>query len=134
MLCLNCLVLSELKQHLGTETDFCYPSRDKKCKKKASTDEMSLLCGIYVQEANPRQRNLAIQPSSAQYTGVLFMNATSTPFHYLEAPTDVVFLVVLWRLRSKLSLRDLAEMFLARGFVFTHETVRDWEKRFRTRG
>ncbi len=62
------------------------------------------------------------------------MNATSTPFHYLEAPTDVVFLVVLWRLRSKLSLRDLAEMFLARGFVFTHETVRDWEKRFRTRG
>ncbi len=31
---------------------------------------------------------------------------------------------------SKLSLRDLAEMFLERGFVFTHETVRDWEARF----
>jgi transposase-like protein len=29
-----------------------------------------------------------------------------------------------------LSLRDVAEMFLARGFVFTHETVRDWEARF----
>jgi transposase-like protein len=29
-----------------------------------------------------------------------------------------------------LSLRDVAEMFLARGFVFTHETVRDWEERF----
>jgi len=41
-----------------------------------------------------------------------------------------VLLVVLWRLRSKLSLRDLAEMFLARGIVFTHETVRDWEARF----
>ncbi len=39
-------------------------------------------------------------------------------------------LVVLWRLRYKRSLRDLAEMFLARGFVFTHETVRDWEARF----
>jgi transposase-like protein len=26
-----------------------------------------------------------------------------------------------------LSLRDLAEMFLIRGFVFTHEAVRDWE-------
>ena len=41
-----------------------------------------------------------------------------------------MLLVVLWRLRYKLSLRDLAEMFLARGFVFTHETVRDWEARF----
>jgi transposase-like protein len=59
-----------------------------------------------------------------------FNERTGTPFNYLEAPTDVVFLVVLWRLRYKLSLRDLAEMFLVRGFVFTHETVRDWEKRF----
>ncbi|GHP00171.1 IS6 family transposase [Reticulibacter mediterranei] len=42
----------------------------------------------------------------------------------------MVFLVVLWRLRYKLSLRDIAEMFLERGFVFTHETVRDWEARF----
>jgi len=29
-----------------------------------------------------------------------------------------------------LSLRDLAEMFLERGFEFTHETVREWEARF----
>ena len=59
-----------------------------------------------------------------------FNERTSTPFNYLEVPTDVVLLVVLWRLRYKLSLRDVAEMFLVRGFVFTHETVRDWEKRF----
>lgn len=39
-------------------------------------------------------------------------------------------LVVLWRLRYKLSLRDLAKMFLIRGFEFTHEAVRDWEERF----
>ncbi len=37
---------------------------------------------------------------------------------------------MLWRLRYKRSLRDLAEMFLERGFVFSHETVRDWETRF----
>jgi putative transposase len=55
---------------------------------------------------------------------------TGTPFNCLEFPTDVVLLVVLWRLRSKLSLRDSAEMFLERGFLFTHETVRDWEARF----
>jgi transposase-like protein len=34
---------------------------------------------------------------------------------------DVVCLVVLWRLRYKLSLRDLAEMFLQRGLIFPHE-------------
>ena len=39
-------------------------------------------------------------------------------------------LVVLWRLRYKLSLRELVEMFLVRGYTFTHETVRDWEARF----
>ncbi len=33
-------------------------------------------------------------------------------------------------LRYKLSLRNLAEMYLLRGFEFTHEAVRDWEERF----
>jgi len=37
---------------------------------------------------------------------------------------------VLWRVRYKLSLRDLAEIFLERGFEFTHEAVRHWEARF----
>ena len=41
-----------------------------------------------------------------------------------------MLLVVLWRLRYTLSLRDLAEMVLARGFVFTHETVWGGEARF----
>ncbi len=49
---------------------------------------------------------------------------------YLEFPTDIVLLVVLWRVRYKLSLRDLAEMFLERGFEFTHEAVRACEARF----
>jgi len=50
--------------------------------------------------------------------------------NFLEFPTDIVLLVVLWRVRYKLSLRDLAEMFLHRGFEFTHEAVREWEARF----
>lgn len=55
-----------------------------------------------------------------------FNQRTGTPFNYLEVPTYIVFLVVLWRLRYKLSLHDVAEMFLERGFIFTYETVRDW--------
>ncbi|WP_201377606.1 IS6 family transposase [Ktedonobacter sp. SOSP1-85] len=60
----------------------------------------------------------------------LFHERTNTPFNYLEYPTDIVLLVVVWRLRYKLSLRDVAEMFLERGWTFTHEAVRDWEARF----
>jgi putative transposase len=59
-----------------------------------------------------------------------FNERTGTAFNFLEFPTDVVLLVVRWHLRYKLSLRDLAEMFLERGFEFTHEAVRDWEARF----
>src|SRR5215467_1946756 len=59
-----------------------------------------------------------------------FNERTGTLFNYLEFPTDIVFQVVLCRLRYKLSLRDLAEMFLLRGFEFTHEAVREWEERF----
>src|ERR1700690_4638431 len=44
-----------------------------------------------------------------------------------QYPSDVIALVVLWRLRYKLSLRDLPEMFLIRCIVFSHEAVRDWE-------
>ena len=60
----------------------------------------------------------------------IFNERTGTTFNYLEYPSDIVLLVVFWRLRYKLSLHDLAEMFLQRGFVFTHETVREWEARF----
>jgi transposase-like protein len=60
----------------------------------------------------------------------LFNERTGTPFTFLEYPTDVVLLVVLWRLRYKLSPRDLAEMVLDRGLVCTYEAVREWERRF----
>jgi transposase-like protein len=44
-----------------------------------------------------------------------------------QYPSDVIALVVLWRLRYQLSLRDLTEMFQVRGFVFSYEAVRDWK-------
>src|SRR4051812_29698240 len=44
-----------------------------------------------------------------------------------QYPSDVIALVVLWRLRYRLTLRDLCEMFLVRGIVFSYEAVREWE-------
>ena len=49
------------------------------------------------------------------------------PLNRTQYPSDVIALVVLWRLRYRLTLRDLAEMFLVRGITFSHEAVRDWE-------
>jgi putative transposase len=65
-----------------------------------------------------------------QGCGHRYNERSGTVFNHLQYPTDIVLLVVLWRIRYKLSLRDLVEMFLLRGYEFSHETVRDWEARF----
>ena len=59
--------------------------------------------------------------------GKQFNERTGTVLNRAQYPSDVVALVVLWRLRYKLSLRDLPEMFALRGMVFSHEAVREWE-------
>src|SRR3977135_1659016 len=59
--------------------------------------------------------------------GKQFNERSASLLNRTQYPSDVIALVVLWRLRYKLSLRDLPEMFLIRGIVFSHEAVRDWE-------
>ena len=45
---------------------------------------------------------------------------SGTRLNRAQYPSDVIALVVLWRRRDKLSLRDLPEMFAIRGSVFSH--------------
>jgi hypothetical protein len=59
--------------------------------------------------------------------GKQFNERSAGSLNRTQYPSDVIALVVFWRLRYKLALRDLPEMFLIRGIVFTHEAVRDWE-------
>ena len=59
--------------------------------------------------------------------GKQFNERFGTVLNRTQYPSDVIALVVLWRLRYKLALRDLPEMFAVRGMVFSHEAVRDWE-------
>ena len=79
----------------------CGSSRTQEQNKKTSLGYRTFRCAACTRRCNER---------------------TGTPFNDLSVPTDVVFLVVLWRLRYPLSLRHLAEMFLERGFTFSHET------------
>ena len=60
-------------------------------------------------------------------SGKQFNERSGTLLNRTQYPSDVIALVVLWRLRYKLSLRDLPEMFAVRGIVFSHEAVREWE-------
>ena len=59
-----------------------------------------------------------------------FNERSGTLFNELQFPTDIVLLAVLWRLRYKLGLRDVAELLLQRGYTISHETIRAWEFRF----
>ena len=59
--------------------------------------------------------------------GKQFNERSGGSLNRTQYPSDVIALVVLWRLRYKLSLRDLSEMFLVRGIVFSHEAVRNRE-------
>jgi putative transposase len=59
--------------------------------------------------------------------GKQFNERSGTLLNHTQYPSDVIALAVLWRLRYRLTLRDLAEMFLIRGIVFSYEAVREWE-------
>ena len=59
--------------------------------------------------------------------GKQFNERSGGSLNRTQYPSDVIALVVLWRLCYKLALRDLPEMLLIRGIVFSHEAVRDWE-------
>ena len=47
--------------------------------------------------------------------GKQFNERSAGLLNRVQYPSDVIALVVLWRLRYRLTLRDLSEMFLQRG-------------------
>ena len=59
-----------------------------------------------------------------------FNERTGTPFNYLELPTDIIFRNRALSFAIQAEPAESGEMFLLRGFEFTHEAVREWEERF----
>ena len=87
-------------------------------------------CGGARGHRRRRQTSLGYRRLPARRAEGVFNERTGTLFNDLQYPTDIVLLAVLWRLRYKLSFRDVAELLLQRGYDVTHETVRAWESRF----
>jgi putative transposase len=86
-----------------------------------------VVCGSAAISERPERTAQGYRRFRCRACGKQFNERSAGVLNRAQYPSDVVALVVLWRLRYKLSLRDLAEIFLVRGIVFSYEAVRDWE-------
>src|SRR6201995_405719 len=84
-------------------------------------------CGSKAVTERPERTAQGYRRFRCRTCGKQFYERSGTVLNRAQYPFDVIALVVLWRLRYKLSLRDLPEMFALRGMVFSHEAVREWE-------
>ena len=84
-------------------------------------------CGSAAVTERPEHTARGYRRFRCRDCGKQYNERSGTPLNHAQYPSDVIALVVLWRLRYRLTLRDLAEMSLVRGIVFSHEAVRDWE-------
>jgi putative transposase len=84
-------------------------------------------CGSEAVTERPERTAQGYKRFRCRACGKQFNERSDTVLNRAQYPSDVIALVVFWRLRYKLSLRDLPEMFAVRGIVFSHEAVREWE-------
>src|SRR6195952_1107288 len=86
-----------------------------------------ICCGAAAVTERPDRTAQGYRRFRCRDCGKQFKERSAGLLNRAQYPSDIIALVMLWRLRYRLTLRDLAEMFLQRGIVFSHEAVRDWE-------
>ncbi|WP_200306834.1 IS6 family transposase [Paracraurococcus ruber] len=84
-------------------------------------------CGSTEVTERPERTAQGYRRFRCRTCGKQYNERSGTVLNHAQYPSDVIALVVLWQLRYRLTLRDLAEMFLIRGIVFSYEAVREWE-------
>jgi transposase-like protein len=84
-------------------------------------------CGSAAVTERPERTARGYRRFRCRDCGRQFNERSAGRLNRAQYPSDAIALVVLWRLRHRLTLRDLSEMFLVRGLVFSHEAVREWE-------
>jgi putative transposase len=87
----------------------------------------SVACGSAAVTARPERTARDYRRFRCRECGKQYNERSGGLLNHTLYPSDVIALVVLWRQRYRLTLRDLSEMFLVRGIVFSHEAVRDWQ-------
>src|SRR4029078_3415138 len=86
-----------------------------------------LECGSQAVTERPERTAQGYRRFRCRACGKQFNERSDTLLNRAQYPSDVIALVVLWRLRYKLTPRDVPEMFAVRGIVFSYEAVRAWE-------
>jgi putative transposase len=86
-----------------------------------------IVCDGAAISERPERTALGYRCFRCRDRGKQFNERTGGILNRTQYSSNVIALVVFWRLRYKLSLRDLPEMFLLRGIEFSHEAVREWE-------
>src|ERR1044072_7053288 len=86
-----------------------------------------LECGSDAVTERPERTAQGYRRFRCRTCGKPFNERSDTLLNRTQYPSDVIALVVLWRLRYKLSLRNLPEMFAVRGIAFSYEVVRERE-------
>src|SRR5215213_6160635 len=84
-------------------------------------------CGSAAVTERPERTARGYRRFRCRDCGKQYNGRSGGPLYHTQYPSDVIALAVLWHLRYRLTLRDLAEMSLVRGIVFSHEAVREWE-------
>lgn len=72
-------------------------------------------CGLAAVTERPECTAQGYRRFRCRECGKQFNARSAGLLNRTQYPSDIIALVVLWRLRYKLSLRDLTEMFLIRG-------------------
>jgi hypothetical protein len=90
-----------------------------------------LECGSQAVTERPERIAQGYRRFRCRACGKQFNERSGTLLNRTQDPSDVIALMVLWRLRYKLALRDLPEMFAIHGIVFSYEAVREWEAKLR---
>jgi putative transposase len=85
-------------------------------------------CDVAEVSERPEQTARGYRRFGCKICGKQFNERSGGILNRAQYPSDVIALVVFWRLRYKLSLRDLPEMFLIRGIDFSYEALRDGKR------
>ena len=75
-------------------------------------------CGSAAVTERPERTAQGYRRFRCRDCGRQFNERSAGVLNRTQYPSDIIALVVLWRLRYRLTLRDLCEMFLLRGIVF----------------
>ncbi len=84
-------------------------------------------CGSAAVSERPDRTAQGYRRFRCRDCGKQFNERSDDVLNRASLPSDIIAFVVVCRLRYRLTLRDVSEIMLLRGFTVSHECIRQWE-------